>query len=135
MQGGRTLAVTAATAPEPTESSHEEAVEFIREWRNFAGTVRIPEAHDPARQQSRSQLRPLSWWVAGTGSSRALTGRRLYLIKEWDPRFERWTVKGTDCVSAIWMMTEADALKRAMGWILEDFDAHPRRLGEHHGPR
>jgi DNA polymerase I-like protein with 3'-5' exonuclease and polymerase domains len=68
------------------------------------------------------------------GESRALTGRRLFLIKEWKPPRQRddgsisagyWSVKATDAVSSIWMMTEADIVKRAMGWLVPIFDAHP----------
>lgn len=58
--------------------------------------------------------------------------RRLYLLKEWNiPQWAeseddgRYSVKGTDCVSAVWMMSEANALKIACTLVMEAFDAHP----------
>lgn len=38
----------------------------------------------------------------------------------------KWSVKGTDCVSSRWMMTEATAMNAAMGDALEWFDANPQ---------
>ena len=66
------------------------------------------------------------------------TGRRLYLRKHSDrfsrgePRYcpdcgkthGRLTVKATDAVAFTWLSTEADAIKWALGRILDEFDAH-----------
>lgn len=56
--------------------------------------------------------------------------RRLYLLKEWNvPKWEdaegRYSVKGTDAVSAVWMMSEANALKIAAALCVAAFDLHP----------
>ncbi len=56
--------------------------------------------------------------------------RRLYLLKEWNvPKWEdaegRYSVKGTDAVSAVWMMSEANALKISLALCMEQFDTHP----------
>ena len=62
----------------------------------------------------------------------AARDRKLYLIKEWNvpawadgPEDGRYSVKGTDAVSAVWMMSEANALKIALALVQADFDAHP----------
>jgi hypothetical protein len=68
------------------------------------------------------------------GEARALTGRRLFLVKEWKLPRERadgtmssgyWSVKATDAVSFVWMGTESDIVKHAMGQLVPIFDAHP----------
>ena len=62
----------------------------------------------------------------------AARDRKLYLIKEWNvpawaegPEDGRYSVKGTDAVSAVWMMSEANALKIALALVQAEFDAHP----------
>lgn len=66
------------------------------------------------------------------------TRRRLFLRKQppfhdkTEPRFctrcgkthGRLSVKGTDAIAFTWLSTEADAIKWALGRILDEFDAH-----------
>jgi DNA polymerase I-like protein with 3'-5' exonuclease and polymerase domains len=61
------------------------------------------------------------------GEIRGLSGRRLYLQKRWKQgtHGDYKTVKATDCVSHIWMSTEADAIKFALGKFLSICDRHP----------
>lgn len=125
LQGPRTLQVTAAKAADPVVEPIE-VWERVREawvdlYRVFARFQRAT-----IKKANRCRHRFDHIGVDGEyGEVRALTGRRLFLVKEWSPRFEGYSVKGTDCVSAVWMMTEADVIKYAMGNILRDFDAHP----------
>ena len=62
----------------------------------------------------------------------ACNTRRLFLLKEWNiPAWAeseddgRYSVKGTDAVSAVWMMSEANALKIACDIVTIAFDEHP----------
>lgn len=62
----------------------------------------------------------------------ACNTRRLFLLKEWNvPAWAesddegRYSVKGTDAVSAVWMMSEANALKIACDIVTAAFDEHP----------
>lgn len=62
----------------------------------------------------------------------ACNTRRLFLLKEWNvPAWAeseddgRYSVKGTDAVSAVWMMSEANALKIACDIVTTAFDEHP----------
>ncbi len=58
--------------------------------------------------------------------------RRLYLLKEWNvpqwaesPDDGRYSVKGTEALAGIMQMSEANALKMAAAFAVEQFDAHP----------
>jgi DNA polymerase I-like protein with 3'-5' exonuclease and polymerase domains len=61
------------------------------------------------------------------GEIRGLSGRRLYLQKRWKQGAygDYKSIKATDCVSHIWMSTEADAIKFALGKFLKVCDRHP----------
>lgn len=135
LQGPATLQRTAETAPEPVKMTIDEAAEARDAWRTaYAGlysyqrrVIREANARDVVIDGHHYAV------------NYALTGRRLHLLKEPDKYSKteplpckdcgkdhgRLTCKGTDCVASVWMMTEADAIKRAMGLILDAFDAHP----------
>lgn len=58
--------------------------------------------------------------------------RRLYLLKEWNipiwaesPDDGRYSVKGTEAIAGIMQMSEANALKMAAAFCVEEFDRHP----------
>lgn len=58
--------------------------------------------------------------------------RRLYLLKEWNvpqwaesPDDGRYSVKGTEALAGIMQMSEANALKMAAAFCVEEFDRHP----------
>lgn len=125
LQGPATLKETGETSPEPVYFTLEEAAAMRDTWRAlYAGLWRFQKAVIKKANSFRNVFPHIG--VDGEyGEVRALTGRRLFLIKEWQPKHKAYSVKGTDCVSAVWMMTEADAIKRAMGWLIADFDAHP----------
>jgi DNA polymerase I-like protein with 3'-5' exonuclease and polymerase domains/rubredoxin len=124
LQGPETLKNTAETSAEPVYFTIEEATQARDTWRNlYSGLYRFQR--QKIKDANRRRLGFEHIGVSGEyGEVRALTGRRLFLAKEWD-KYDRFGVKGTDCVSAIWMQTEADIVKHAMGVTLHLFDRHP----------
>lgn len=131
LQSGKTLKKTVEKSPEPIYGPDgefiplEEWEEMRKEWVSlYSGLTAFQRARIRKANSHRHRFDHVG--VDGEyGESRALTGRRLFLVKDWSPYSESYSVKGTDCVSAVWMMTEADCVKFAMGNILRDFDARP----------
>lgn len=124
LSGVQTLKTQMETMPIPILMSEEQVEKLIDTWNDLYRVF---------YQAQRTHIRKVNSYkhffkeigVEGEyGESRALTGRRLFLIKEWK-RSGYWSVKATDAVSSIWMMTEADVMKRAMGKLVPIFDAHP----------
>lgn len=124
-----TIKRSGETAAEPVYMTREEAAEVKAAFREVYSTL-YHYQRDTIRRANRKRLSFLDIGVEGEyGEVRALTGRRLLLQKDWShPEWRdrgEYSVKGTDCVSAVWMMTEADALKWAMARFQEARDAHP----------
>lgn len=123
LAGGQTLQRNAEDQPEPVEMTVEEATELAKEWRAFYSVfygfqrqkIREADRYDHTFGHLNQH--------ATYGEIRALCGGRLYLQKQW--KDGRYGVKGTDCVSFIWMRTEATAIKRLMGLFLLLCDRHP----------
>ncbi len=132
MQGGETLKRTAETAHEPIFMTVEEATARRDKWREVYSTL-YGFQRMTIRQANSFNHNFESIGVQGRyGEVRALTGRRLFLVKNWQPAKYEWqkgkgsySVKGTDCVSFVWMGTEADIIKYQGSLMLEAFDAHP----------
>lgn len=140
LQGKYTLKKTGETSPEPVYMTLDEAAQGITAWRELYAqlfqfqkeTIKKANSynwvfHVPTKEELKNKsifVEDLSEF-GSYAMVRGLTGRRLYLLKELDT-FGRYTCKGTDAVSFIWMSTEADIIKRAMGLILEAFDANPQ---------
>ncbi len=131
MQGGATLKRTAETAHEPIFMTEEEATARRDKWREVYPVLYGFQRTTISRANSYNHNFDAIGVQGRYGEVRALTGRRLFLIKNWQPAKYEWqkkgnySVKGTDCVSAVWMMTEADIIKYAMGLMLQAFDEHP----------
>jgi DNA polymerase I-like protein with 3'-5' exonuclease and polymerase domains len=133
LSGVQTLKSQMEGMPTPILMSDEEVTDLIEAWNNLYRVL-----HNAQRRHIKQVNQTRHWFndigVEGEyGEARGLTGRRLYLIKEWKPPRERpdgtmsegyWSVKATDAVSFIWMGTEADLIKRAMGKLIPIFDAH-----------
>ena len=134
-QGPATLQRTALTSPEPVPMTLEQATEAIQAWRSkYAGLYNYQRSTVRAAAQ-----RDIVFGGAHYAEQRTLTDRRLYLLKEPDHYSQvaatlcpqcghvhgKLAPKPTDCVSFVWMGTEADAIKRAMGLIHLSFLAHP----------
>ena len=135
LQGPTTLQRTALTSPEPVPMTLEQATEAIQAWRSkYAGLYNYQRSTVRAAAQ-----RDIVFGGAHYAEQRTLTDRRLYLLKEPDHYSQvaatlcpqcghvhgKLAPKPTDCVSFVWMGTEADAIKRAMGLIHLSFLAHP----------
>lgn len=135
LQGPTTLQRTALTSPEPVPMTLEQATEAIQAWRSkYAGLYNYQRSTVRAAAQ-----RDIVFGGAHYAEQRTLTDRRLYLLKEPDHYSNvaatlcpqcghvhgKLAPKPTDCVSFVWMGTEADAIKRAMGLIHLSFLAHP----------
>ena len=135
LQGPTTLQRTALTSPEPVPMTIEQATEAIQAWRSkYAGLYNYQRSTVRAAAQ-----RDIVFGGAHYAEQRTLTDRRLYLLKEPDHYSNvaatlcpqcghvhgKLAPKPTDCVSFVWMGTEADAIKRAMGLIHLSFLAHP----------
>lgn len=135
MQGPATLQRTAATSPEPVKMSEDEARQGRDAWRTaYAGLYRF-------QRRTIRKVDETDVVIDGHhyGVGEALTGRRMFFLKAPDKYDDggpapcaacgkshgRLTVKGTDVVASVWMRTEADIIKRAMGMVLDAIDAHP----------
>jgi DNA polymerase I-like protein with 3'-5' exonuclease and polymerase domains len=134
MAGAKTMVKTAATMPTPIEMSEEKAQQLLTTWRELYFVLAVFQKQHVKQVNSYSHTFSHLGLEGEYGESRGLTGRRLFLIKEYNPPRQwpdgnwskaRWSVKGTDAVSSIWMSTESDIVKYAMGLLVEDFDAHP----------
>ena len=135
MTGAKTLKKQMETMAVPVYMEEPEVQKMIEIWRH--------EVYRKLYQAQRTHIKRVNahshhftkYGIEGEyGEARALTGRRLYLVKEWKRPHQRddgtwsegyWSVKGTDSVSFVWMGTEADLIKRAMGWLVPIFDANP----------
>ncbi len=135
LQGPTTLQRTALTSPEPVPMTMEQATEAIQAWRTkYAGLYNYQRATVRAAAQ-----RDIVFGGLHYAEQRTLTNRRLYVLKDPDYYSQaaptlcpqcgqvhgKLAPKPTDCVSFVWMGTEADAIKRAMGLIHLSFLAHP----------
>ena len=125
------LARAAETAPEPLHLPMEKWELIRARWREVYGTL-----YQFQRDTIRSADRACATFSFAEGEYgvvwNAARDRKLYLIKEWNvpawadgPEDGRYSVKGTNAVSAVWMMSEANALKIALAIVQADFDAHP----------
>lgn len=134
LSGVMTLKMQMETMAVPIHMSDEEVAQLIQTWNElYAVLYRAQRSH--IRQVNSHNHTFKNIGVEGVyGESRGLTGRRLFLVKEWKPPRERddgtmregyWSVKATDAVSFVWMGTEADIIKRAMGKLVDVFDEHP----------
>lgn len=134
MSGVKTLQRQMATMPVPVHMTDEEVKDLIDTWVDLYQVLRRRQKEHIRRVNANTH----SFCDIGVegeyGESRAMTGRRLFIVKEWQPPRQwedgtwsegRWSAKGTEAVSSVWMMTEADIIKRAMGWLVPIFDAHP----------
>jgi hypothetical protein len=131
IQGAPTLKKTAETGPEPVFMTLEQAAEGISVWRlTYAGLyafqrATIRKANEYNVRFDQPGVGPYSLNLPGEYAVvRGLSNRRLFLLKETD-KHGRHSCKGTDCVSFVWMGTEADIIKRAMGRLQAEFDRHP----------
>ena len=134
MSGVRTLQRQMATMPVPVIMDDEAVKLLIRTWVDFYRVLRKKQKEHIRKVNTNTHTFKQFHVDGEYGESRAMTGRRLFLVKEWQPPRQwedgtwsegRWSVKGTDAVSSVWMMTEADIVKRAMGWLVPIFDEHP----------
>lgn len=134
LSGVDTLKHQMATMPVPVVMDDEQVQRLINTWNKlYAVFYQFQRAHIKKVNSFRHHFEEIG--VQGEyGESRALTGRRLLLVKEWKPPRQRddgswrdgyWSVKATDSVSFIWMGTEADAIKHCMGALVPIFDRHP----------
>jgi DNA polymerase I-like protein with 3'-5' exonuclease and polymerase domains len=134
LSGADTLKTQMETMAVPVVLPKEEVQKLIDAWRELY-CVLYSAQRQHIRKVNKNLYRFDSIGVSGEyGEARGMTGRRLYLVREWKKPFKRddgtwsepyWSVKGTDAVSFVWMSTEADLIKYAMGRLVEDFDAHP----------
>lgn len=135
LQGPATLQRTGATSPEPVKMTIEEATQGRDAWRNaYAGLYAF-------QRRTIRKVDGVDVVIDGRhyGVGECLTGRRMFFLKTPDKYDDgtpalcaacgkthgKLSVKGTDVVASVWMRTEADIIKRAMGMILDAFDAHP----------
>jgi len=134
LQGPPTLKKTAETGAEPVFMTLEQAAEGIQVWRvTYAGlyafqrrTIKEANQHK-VRFDLPGKIGSSPYHIGQPGEYavvRGLSKRRLFLLKETD-KHGRFSCKGTDCVSFVWMGTEADVIKRAMGRIQATFDQQP----------
>jgi len=131
LNGDQTLQKTGATGAEPVfmtlEQAHEGNVVWKQTYNGLHGFQRstIKKANAFKVRFDQPGVGPYSLGLPGEYAVvRGLSKRRLFLLKEQD-KHGRFSCKGTDCVSFVWMGTEADIIKRAMGRILAEFDQHP----------
>lgn len=131
IQGAPTLKKTGETGAEPVFMSLEQAQEGITVWRQTYHVLHsfqrstIKKANSHKIRFDQPGVGPYSLGLPGEYAVvRGLTNRRLFLLKEQD-KHGRYSCKGTDCVSFVWMGTEADIIKRAMGRVLAEFDQNP----------
>jgi len=118
LQAPSTLVRTCSGSAEPIFITEDEAKYLIQLWRQkYAGLysfqrLRITEA-------GNKSILPVSYkGSVEYGSITGPTGRRLFLAK-LPNKYQKGekTIKGTDCVSFIWMGAEADIIKHAMAEI------------------
>lgn len=118
LQAPSTLVRTCSGSAEPIFITEDEAKYLIQLWRQkYAGLysfqrLRITEA-------GNKSILPISYkGSVEYGSITGPTGRRLFLAK-LPNKYQKGekTIKGTDCVSFIWMGAEADIIKHAMAEI------------------
>lgn len=134
LSGAETLQRQMATMAVPIHMELNEVEDLIQTWNELYNVFYTKQReHIRAVNRFRHRFDHLGL-SAEYGESRALTGRRLFLVKDYKKPFQRadgtmskgyYSVKGTDAVSSIWMMTEADIMKYAMTLLVDDFDEHP----------
>ena len=117
LQSPATLMKTCAGSAEPIFITEDEAKYLIQLWRNkYHGLYkyqrdRITQANEqcdiPVAHHTDIQY----------GSVTGPTGRRLFLAKLPSKYSKENAIKGTDCVSFIWMGAEADIIKYAAAQI------------------
>jgi len=134
LSGVKTLQTQMMTMAVPIKMSDEDCGKLIGVWNDLYKVLYGAQKRHIKKVNSYNHKFQDIGIEGEYGESRALTGRRLFLIKEWKRPQERpdgtmksgyWSVKATDAVSSVWMMTEADVMKRAMGELVAVFDAHP----------
>lgn len=134
LSGVQTLKTQMATMPVPIRMSDEEVAKLIKVWNDLYRVLYYAQKRHLKIVNSHSHKFHEIGVDGEYGEARGLTGRRLYLVKEWKQPRERddgsmsagyWSVKATDAVSFIWMGTEGDLIKRAAGKLVPIFDAHP----------
>lgn len=134
IQGAPTLKKTGETGAEPVFMTLEVASEGITAWRGLycdtyafqRRTIKEANQHK-VRFDLPGKIGSSPYHIGQPGEYavvRGLSKRRLFLLKETD-KHGRFSCKGTDAVSFVWMGTEADVIKRAMGCIQATFDQHP----------
>ena len=130
----KTLKKQLETMPIPIMITEEEAQELITTWDGLY-RVLYNKQRQHIHQVNSHNHKFTQYGIEGEyGEARTLTGRRLFLIKEWKKPYQRedgtwsegyWGAKGTDSVSFVWMGAEADLIKRCMGWLVPIFDRNP----------
>jgi 3'-5' exonuclease/DNA polymerase family A len=145
LQGAVTLQATAATSDPPVYMTLGEAKDAKKAWTEKYSGLAQYQKDTVAKANRYDQEIYLAGYKVGTvtgrySESRGVCGRRLYLEKyppingdldfsdrRWrDPsNYRNWEVKATDCVSTVWMATEATAMKLAGGWFQEWLDKNP----------
>lgn len=135
MGGALKIKEAGETSPEPVQMTLEQAKEAVDAWRQkYAGLYAYQR--NTVREANREDV---IFGGAHYAVQRTLTNRRLFLLKEPDkfddrePYFckacgswhTRLLAKASDIVSFVWMGTEADAIKRALGLIYLAFKANP----------
>lgn len=115
-----TLQATCAGAPDPVFLTEEECKFLIQLFKTkYAGLVSFQR-----RQISQANTYNFTFHefgIMGTyGQVIGPTKRRLYLEKQYSKYSEKEDVKGTDCVSFIWMGAEADIIKRSAAIVFRD---------------
>ena len=129
LQGAKALQATARTAFEPVHLTEDEAKEGIATWRKiYAGLFRFQMAVIRKANTFRHRFPEFECrypWLVGKmfGEVRGLTGRRMFLLRR--EYGGRTSVKGPDCVSMVWMSTEADAIKEGLARVYEEILNHP----------
>jgi hypothetical protein len=125
------LARAAETAPEPLHLPMEKWELIRARWREVYSVLYQFQRYTIKNSDRACATFPFVEGEYGVVWN-AARDRKLYLIKEWNvPAWAdgsddgRYSVKGTDAVSAVWMMSEANALKIALAIVQADFDACP----------
>lgn len=136
--GAEKIRMIAETAPEPIHlppivlinGVSRDPWDFLKDqWRETYSTLYAFQ-RETIRRADRKSYR-FDFAEGEYGEVWSVDGkRRLYLLKEWNvPKWEdaqgRYSVKGTDAVSAVWMTSEANALKIAAALCMQAFDLHP----------
>lgn len=124
MQSAATLVATCAGSAEPIFITEDEAKYLIQLWRKKYSGVYSLQKNTIAQTNTQSHT-PVSYECKEIYSRiTGPTGRNLYLEKQPN-KFQNGalSIKGTDCLSFVWMGAEADIIKQAMAIIFYERDS------------